>query len=42
MKYEIEGLFPAENYFRIDANNGGVYVKNDLKNDPFRTEYKVC
>lgn len=41
MKYEIEGLFPAENYFRIDANNGNVYVKKDLKNDPFRTEYKI-
>ena len=42
MKYEIEGIYPAEEYFRIDINNGQVFLKKDLKNDPLsRTDYQV-
>ena len=42
LRYSIVGDYPAPNFFKINQNDGRIFLSSDLKNDSLKlTNYNV-
>ncbi|XP_036359005.1 uncharacterized protein LOC115211772 [Octopus sinensis] len=42
LQYEIDGIFPSDDFFRINKTTGEIYLKKDVRTDTLNTiNYKI-